>query len=104
MKDAHCSPLQRMMIHKVYYGNFSNNVGIFNVNAISNAQCTAVTSCKMKILCDGYRACEQTIDSTLLLPHICSNARRELYTQYTCVDNYIKPTITTGIVHNFFAI
>ena len=98
MKDVNCSPIQRMVIHKAYYGDFDSD-GKFDSSATSDAQCTAVTSCKMKSLCGGNRSCELTIDNNLLLSHLCSNTRKELYTEYTCVDNYIDPIITTGILH-----
>ena len=88
-----------MVIRKAYYGDFNNN-GTFDSRAVSDAQCTAVTSCKMKSLCGGKSSCELTIDSNLLLPNLCSCTRRELYIEYTCVDNYVDP-ITTGIVHSF---
>ena len=99
MKDVNCSPIQRMVIHKAYYGYF-NNTGIFNGSATSDAQCTAVTSCKIKFLCGGQRSCGLTIDSNLLLPHFCSNTRKELYTEYTCVDDYPDPITSNALKFN----
>ncbi|XP_028402584.1 receptor-type tyrosine-protein phosphatase F-like isoform X2 [Dendronephthya gigantea] len=93
MKDVNCSPKQRMVIHKAYYGNF-NNSGAFNSRAQSDAQCTAVTSCRLKSLCGGKKSCELTVDNNLL-PNLCPNTREELYTEYTCVDNYTSPVTTT---------
>ncbi|XP_028402590.1 receptor-type tyrosine-protein phosphatase delta-like isoform X2 [Dendronephthya gigantea] len=95
MKDVNCSPIQRMVIHKAYYGNF-NNSGRFNSSAYSDAQCTAVTSCRLKSLCGGKKSCELNVDNNLLLPNLCSNTRKELYTEYTCVDNYTNPITTVS--------
>ncbi|XP_028410546.1 uncharacterized protein LOC114533243 [Dendronephthya gigantea] len=94
MKYVHCSLKQRMVIHKAYYGKFDNS-GTFDSRAHSDAQCTAVTSCRLKSLCGGKRSCELVVDNNLLLPNLCSNTREELYTEYTCVDNYTSPITTT---------
>ncbi|XP_028402571.1 receptor-type tyrosine-protein phosphatase F-like isoform X3 [Dendronephthya gigantea] len=93
MKDVHCSPIQRMVIHKAHYGNF-NNGGIFDANATLDAQCSGLTSCQVKPLCGGNRSCELTIDNNLLSP-FCSDLTKEFFIEYTCVDNYIN-TITTA--------
>ncbi|XP_028399358.1 uncharacterized protein LOC114522809 [Dendronephthya gigantea] len=94
MKDVHCSPIQRMVIHKAHYGDF-NNSGIFNANTAIDAQCSGQASCEVKSLCGGKRSCELTVDNNLLSSHYCSDTTKELFIEYTCVDNYyINPIIT----------
>ncbi|XP_028413353.1 uncharacterized protein LOC114536224 [Dendronephthya gigantea] len=89
MKDVHCSPIQRMMIHKAHYGDF-NNGGTFYVNATIDKYSSLLTSCRVKSLCGGNRSCELTIDNNLLLSQYCPDTTKELYIEYTCVDNYIN--------------
>ena len=98
MKGVHCSPIQRMVIHKADYGEFSKS-GTFDASATIDAQCSGLTSCRVKSLCGGNRPCELAIDNNLLSPY-CSDTTKELYIEYTCVDNYDKP-ITTGSVRYF---
>ena len=94
MKDVHCSPIQRMVIYKAHYGDF-NKSGIFDASETIDAQCSGLTSCQVKSLCGGNRFCELTIDNNLLSSQYCPDTKKELYTEYTCVDNYMRP-ITTG--------
>ncbi|XP_028402574.1 receptor-type tyrosine-protein phosphatase S-like isoform X6 [Dendronephthya gigantea] len=96
MKDVHCSLKQRMVIHKAHYGDF-NNSGIFDVNAAIDAQCSGQASCEVKSLCGGNRSCELTVDNNLLSSQHCSDTTKELFIQYTCVDNYyINPKTTAS--------
>ena len=93
MKDVHCSPIQRMVIHKAHYGDF-DYAGTFNISATIDMKCSRQASCQVKSLCGGNRSCELAIDNDLLLSY-CSDTTKELYIEYTCVDNYTNP-ITTG--------
>ncbi|XP_028402428.1 receptor-type tyrosine-protein phosphatase S-like [Dendronephthya gigantea] len=95
MKDVHCSPKQRMVIHKAHYGDF-NKSGTFDANAIVNAQCSGQASCEVKSLCGGKRSCELTVDNNLLSSQHCSDTTKELFIEYTCVDNYINPITTAS--------
>ena len=96
MKDVHCSPIQHMVVESARYGDFNKN-GVFDASASSDAECNVVTSCMVKSLCSGIKnkSCDLTIDKNLLLPSFCSDRTKELFTEYTCVDNYIDQ-ITTG--------
>ncbi|XP_028402587.1 phosphatidylinositol phosphatase PTPRQ-like [Dendronephthya gigantea] len=94
MKDVHCSRIQRMVIHKAHYGDF-NNGGIFDANAAFDAQCSGQASCEVKFLCGGKRSCELTVDNNLLSSQYCSNTTKELFIEYTCVNNYNINPITT---------
>ncbi|XP_028413335.1 uncharacterized protein LOC114536208 isoform X2 [Dendronephthya gigantea] len=93
MKDVHCSPIQRMVIHKAHYGDF-NNGGTFNFSATIDKNCSRLASCRVKSLCGGNRSCELTIDNNLLSSQYCPDTTKELYIEYTCVDNYINPITT----------
>ncbi|XP_028402580.1 receptor-type tyrosine-protein phosphatase delta-like isoform X10 [Dendronephthya gigantea] len=84
--------IQRMLIHKAHYGDF-NNSGTFNANAAIDIQCSGLTSCQVKPLCGGNRSCELTVDNNLLSP-FCSDTTKQLYIEYTCVDNYPNPITT----------
>ncbi|XP_028402426.1 uncharacterized protein LOC114525362 [Dendronephthya gigantea] len=90
MKDVHCSPIQLMVIHKAYYGDF-NNSGTFDANAAIDAQCSRLTSCQVKSLCGGNRSCELTVDNNLLSSQYCPDKTKEIYIEYTCVDSYVNP-------------
>ena len=94
MKDVHCSPIQRMVIHKAHYGDF-NSGGTFDFSATIDKNCSRQASCEVKSRCGGNRSCELTIDNNLLSSQYCPDTTKELYVEYTCVDNYKKP-ITTG--------
>ena len=93
MKDVQCSPIQRMVVKKVDYGNFDQS-GTFNANARIDTACSMITSCRVKSLCGGNRSCELTMDNNILLSQYCSDTSKEIYTEYTCVDN--SPTVITG--------
>ncbi|XP_028399360.1 uncharacterized protein LOC114522810 [Dendronephthya gigantea] len=93
MKDVHCSPIQRMVIHKAHYGNFID-AATFNANANIDKKCSGQASCEVKSLCGGNRSCELTIDNNLLSSQHCPDTTKELYIEYTCVDNYIRPITT----------
>ena len=99
MKDIHCSPKQRMMIHKAHYGDFING-GIFDGSTTIDKSCSRQESCEVKSLCGGNRSCELTVDNTLLPSTYCSDTTKELYIEYTCVDNYTNP-ITTGMMRYY---
>ncbi|XP_028402429.1 uncharacterized protein LOC114525365 [Dendronephthya gigantea] len=90
MKDVHCSPIQRMVIHKAHYGDF-NDAGMFNNDAIIDIKCSRQASCEVKPLCGGNRSCELTIDNNILSSQYCPDTKKELYIEYTCVDNYENP-------------
>ncbi|XP_028399361.1 uncharacterized protein LOC114522811 [Dendronephthya gigantea] len=93
MKDVHCSSKQRMVIHKAHYGDF-NNSGSFNTNATVDIKCSQRASCEVKRLCGGNRSCELIVDNNLLSSQHCSDTTKELFIEYTCVDNYMKPITT----------
>ena len=85
-----------MVFKNVRYGDFNRN-GVFYPTASSDAECSALTSCKVKSLCGGIKnkSCDLVIDNSLLIPSFCSDRSKELFTEYTCMDNYVDP-ITTG--------
>ena len=85
-----------MVIKSVRYGEF-NKSGVFHANASSDPDCSAVASCHVKSLCGGIKnkSCDLIIDNRLQLPSHCSDHPKELFTEYTCADNYIDH-ITTG--------
>ena len=93
MKSVSCSMRQRMMIQTADYGDYDNS-GTFNNNATIDATCSILTNCQVKSLCGGNRSCELTIDDNLLPSQYCSNTSKQIYTKYTCVDNYNSKTIT----------
>ena len=86
MKDVQCSPIQRMQVKKADYGNFDNN-GVFEGSASIDRACSIITNCRVKSLCGGNRSCELKIDDNILLSQYCSDTSKEIYTEYTCVDN-----------------
>ncbi|XP_028410756.1 uncharacterized protein LOC114533438 isoform X2 [Dendronephthya gigantea] len=96
MKDVHCSSIQHMVFTNARYGDFNTN-GKFDGAASSEAECNAVANCKVKSLCSGIknRSCDLTIDNSFLPQSLCSDPTKELFTEYTCVDNYIE-AITTA--------
>ncbi|XP_028417346.1 uncharacterized protein LOC114541738 [Dendronephthya gigantea] len=96
MKDVHCSPIQHMMVTNVRYGDFIAN-GKFDADASSDVECNAVASCMVKSLCGGIKnkSCDLTINNSLLPPSLCSGRTEEVFTEYTCVDNYYQ-AITTA--------
>ena len=96
MKDVHCSPIQRMVIHKAHYGDF-DYAGTFNISATIDIKCSRQASCQVKSLCGGNRSCELAIDNDLLSSTYCHDATKKLYIEYTCVDKYTN-TITAGNV------
>ncbi|XP_028399530.1 uncharacterized protein LOC114522942 [Dendronephthya gigantea] len=93
MKDVHCSPIQRMVIHKAHYGDFIDGA-TFNAGATIDKKCSRQASCEVKSLCGGNRSCELTIDNNLLSSPYCPDTTKELYIEYTCVDNYMSPITT----------
>ena len=95
MRDVQCSPKQRMVIKNAYYGDF-DQTGVFNDDKSFDATCSPLATCRMKYLCNGNESCELTINNTLLPSQYCPDVSKELYTKYTCVDDYNFSAITTG--------
>ena len=93
MEDVHCSPDQRMVVHRADYGDF-NSGGTFNIAANIDSTCSLLTNCQVKSRCGGNRSCELTMDNNLLPSEYCSDTLKEIYTKYTCVDTYNSSTIT----------
>ena len=84
-----------MMVKSADYGGFDNN-GTFHPNANIDSQCSKLTNCQVKSLCDGNRSCELTMDNNLLPSQYCSDTSKQVYTKYTCVDTYNSSAITAG--------
>jgi hypothetical protein len=84
-----------MMVKSADYGDFDNS-GTFNKNAKIDAQCSQLTNCQVKSLCGGKRSCELTLGNNLLPSKYCSDTSIQIYTKYTCVDNYTSSAITAG--------
>ena len=84
MKNVHCSPEQYMVIQKAVYGDFDNN-GKFNYDTNIDENCSPVLN----------RSCELTLDNNLLPSQYCRDTSKEIYTEYTCVDQYNK-SVTEG--------
>ncbi|XP_028411944.1 uncharacterized protein LOC114534670 [Dendronephthya gigantea] len=82
-----------MVIHKAHYGDF-NKSRTFDVNAAIDAQCSRLTNCQVKPLCSGKSSCELTVNNNLLPSKYCPDIAKELYVEYTCVDNYVEPITT----------
>ena len=95
MKNTHCSQIQRMMVNSADYGDFNHN-GTFNRIAKIDTRCSKLTNCQVKSLCNGKRSCELTMDDNLLSAKYCSDTSRQIYTKYTCVDDYSSSAITAG--------
>ena len=81
------------MIQTADYGDYDNS-GTFNSNAAIDTTCSILTNCQVKSVCGGNRSCDLTIDDSLLPSQYCSNTSKQIYTKYTCVDNYNSQTIT----------
>ena len=97
MENAHCSPIQRMMVKSAQYGNFMDNNGGFNEDTNIDMRCTPLINCLVKSRCDGNRSCELTMDNNLLPSRYCSGSSKQIYIKYTCVDtNSYKRAITNG--------
>ena len=101
MGHVSCSPKQRMMIQRTDYGDFQIGDKL-NVSANIDTQCSALTNCQVKSLCGGKSSCNLTMDNNLLPSQYCSDASKEIYTQYTCVDKYNSNTITGKADNNLF--
>ena len=84
-----------MMVKSADYRAF-NNRGTFNPNANIDTQCSALTNCQVKSLCGGKTSCELTLNNTLLPSKYCFDTSKQIYTKYTCVDNYTSSAITAG--------
>ena len=96
MENVHCSRIQHMLVKSADYGDFDNS-GIFNKNANIDTQCSKLTNCQVKSLCDGKRSCGLTLDNNLLPSQYCSNTSKQIYTKYTCVDGYSS---TSGKIYS----
>ena len=96
MENVHCSPIQRMIVNSADYGSF-NNIGTFAPNAAIDIQCSRLTNCQVKSLCAGNRSCELTMDNNLLPSQYCPDTSKQIYTKYTCVDEYKSDSITGNV-------
>jgi hypothetical protein len=99
MEDVGCSLIQRMVVTRADYGDF-NKTGTLDVNTNTDIYCSVLTNCQVKSLCDGSRSCGPTIDNNLLPRQYCPDVSKEIYIEYTCVDNFSSTTITTGKTSN----
>ena len=97
MENVHCSSVQYMTVKSADYGDFSYS-GTFNKNAKIDAQCSALTNCWVKSLCDGKRSCELTMDNNLLPSQYCPDTSKEIYTKYICTDNKSSNIITGNLM------
>ena len=93
MDNVNCSPKQQMLIQRADYGDFKVGDKL-NISANTDKKCSILTNCQVKSLCGGKRSCDLTMDNNLLPSQYCSDTSKEIYTQYTCVDNYNSNTIT----------
>ena len=96
MKYTHCSSTQLMRVQSAQYADF-NYPGTFNQDTKrTETECSRLTNCQLKYLCGGKQSCELTLDNNVLPSEYCSNTSKQIYTKYTCVDEYIKPPIKKG--------
>ena len=97
MNNVGCSPEQYMIVKKADYGDFDHG-GTFYINARTDKYCGSLTNCQVKSLCGGKKTCKLTMDRNLLPPEFCSHTSKEIYTEYTCVDNKTSNTITGKLI------
>jgi hypothetical protein len=95
MENVHCSSTERMVVKSADYGDFNVN-GIFNDDKNIDSQCSKLTNCQVKSLCDGKRSCELTIDNNLLPSAYCSDTSKQIYIRYTCVREYRPTAVKSG--------
>ena len=86
MENVHCSSIQRMAFKRADYGDFNNN-DVFDGRASIDAKCSSLSNCQVRSRCGGKRSCALTMDSNLLPSPYCRDTSKEIYTEYTCVDN-----------------
>ena len=104
MEDVHCSSKQRMVIHKSDYGDFKNN-GRFDNKTKIDQKCSQLTNCQVQSLCGGKKSCQLTVNNNLLPSQYCPDTSKEIYTEYTCVDEKFNPrtvNISKGKIHFYF--
>jgi hypothetical protein len=92
--NVHCSPNQHLVVETAQYGDFKKT-GATKKEVNIHKKCSALTNCGVKSFCGGRNSCQLAMINNFL-PKYCPNIPKDIYVNYTCVDNSNSTTITTG--------